>query len=197
MRLVVLLVLSLPAVPERESAEPGQPVTAAPSAPLLPSVPSSRPEYQTLPTPGKAAAAGYKPVPPPKPKAYRRGGPGDSPLRAGNPRGGSGGGRDDFAAYSANGADDSAGFDSGHGSSLDRNYEPAGGRGYVGVPSPAGGGGQGYSYLGTSPAAGGGIDPAGLDLATRDQRGSAFELYKKPLEARYSAPPPPTEHGAR
>ncbi|XP_043213913.1 tight junction protein ZO-1-like isoform X2 [Amphibalanus amphitrite] len=145
---------------------------------------SVRPEYQTLPTPGKAASSAYKPVPPPKPKLYRRGGgPGDSPLRqSADPRGS----RDEFAAYAANGGDDSAGFDSGHGSSLDRNCEPAGGgRGYMS-------GGPGY-YLGTSPAAGV-PDPAGLDLATRDQRGSAFELYKKPLEARYSAPL--TDHGA-
>ena len=61
------------------------------------------------------------------------------------------------------------------------------------IPSGAAGGGPGY-YLGSSPG-GGGVDPAGLDLATRDQRGSAFELYKKPLEARYSAPL--TDHGAR
>ena len=126
-------------------------------------------------------------MPPPKPKTYRRPAPGDSPLRqTSDPRGG----REEFSPYAANGADDSAGFDSGHGSSLDRNYEPAGAsRGYGAPVSSAG---QGY-YLGTSPSSG--ADAAGLDLATRDQRGSAFELYKKPLEARYSVPL--TDHGAR
>jgi hypothetical protein len=80
----------------------------------------------------------------------------------------------------------SGGFDSGHGSSLDRSYNPGTalhrGQYYYNVPAPNRSGdyhhgGSGSSHHHTR-------EPSGLlDLANREQRGSAFELYKKPSNA--------------
>lgn len=70
--------------------------------------------------------------------------------------------------FSTDNSDVNGGFDSGHGSSLDRTYGRANGSHqyyYNVVPSPR------HNH--------------GLDLAHRaDQRGSAFELYKKPTDPR-------------
>jgi hypothetical protein len=85
----------------------------------------------------------------------------------------------------------SNGFDSGHGSSLDRNYDSFGrssyggknGRGVVVGGNMNGGGGSssGQYYLNLPPP--GVKDPnANGTLDHREHRGSAFELYKKPLE---------------
>lgn len=85
------------------------------------------------------------------------------------------------------GEDTSGGFDSGHGSSLDRSYNPGAalhrGQYYYNIPAPnrSGdyhrGGGSGSSHHHNR-------EPSGLlDLANREQRGSAFELYKKPSNA--------------
>ena len=137
--------------------------------------------------PPPKSGSNYKPIPPPKPKGgrgppppptepYWRSAP-ESPLRqAGDSRAAS---REEFAGHT-NG-EDAGGFDSGHGSSLDRNYESAG-RTYMNMKP--GGGGGGYYLNVPAPAR----DPphtAGLDLCNRDQRGSAFELYRKPDGARY------------
>ena len=70
----------------------------------------------------------------------------------------------------------SNGFDSGHGSSLDRNYDSFGRNGYG---KSRGGGSNGQYYLNLPPPK----DPkANGTLDHREHRGSAFELYKKPLE---------------
>uniref|UniRef100_T1J864 ZU5 domain-containing protein n=1 Tax=Strigamia maritima TaxID=126957 RepID=T1J864_STRMM len=73
---------------------------------------------------------------------------------------------------------DSAGFDSGQGSSLDRNYDTTH---KTASPSRRGGGG-GYYYNVPPPreVAHHHRDASGLDLSNRENRGSAFELYKKP-----------------
>ncbi|XP_049776224.1 tight junction protein ZO-1 isoform X5 [Schistocerca cancellata] len=91
-----------------------------------------------------------------------------------------------------NGAEETnGGFDSGHGSSLDRNYNPS-------VPRTAAGAGGGQYYYNVPPSRNAPPDsvrnhnhhghhnrePSGLDLANREQRGSAFELYKKPTDPR-------------
>lgn len=79
--------------------------------------------------------------------------------------------------------DDNGGFDSGQGSSLDRNYET---RNFTNPTSPSkiggGGGGGGYYYNVPPPRdlSYHGREPSGLDLSNRENRGSAFELYKKP-----------------
>ncbi|KAK7793631.1 hypothetical protein R5R35_004861 [Gryllus longicercus] len=93
-----------------------------------------------------------------------------------------------FSSPHQNGGEDiSAGFDSGHGSSLDRNYN-----------NPMHVGSSSQYYHNISPARGGLRDgfhnhnhhghhnhePSGLDLTNREQRGSAFELYKKPTDMR-------------
>lgn len=84
------------------------------------------------------------------------------------------------------GEDTSGGFDSGHGSSLDRSCNPGAalhrGQYYYNIPAPNRSGdyhrgGSGSSHHHTR-------EPSGLlDLANREQRGSAFELYKKPSNA--------------
>ncbi|XP_023725943.1 tight junction protein ZO-1 isoform X4 [Cryptotermes secundus] len=85
------------------------------------------------------------------------------------------------------GEDTSGGFDSGHGSSLDRSYNPGAalhrGQYYYNIPAPNRSGdyhrgsGSGSSHHHNR-------EPSGLlDLANREQRGSAFELYKKPSNA--------------
>lgn len=93
-----------------------------------------------------------------------------------------------FSSPHQNGGEDiSGGFDSGHGSSLDRNYN-----------NPMHMGNSSQYYHNISPARGGlregfhnhnhhghhNHEPSGLDLANREQRGSAFELYKKPTDMR-------------
>ncbi|XP_059472548.1 tight junction protein ZO-1 isoform X4 [Neocloeon triangulifer] len=106
--------------------------------------------------------------------------------------------------------------DSGHGSSLDRNYNhqqqqyqqyhatPP--HSHHNSPSKSRGGGGGSQYYYNVPAAvsnGSRLtnghhrsDPSsGLDLANREQRGSAFELYRKPADPR--TPPAYIEHGMR
>lgn len=79
---------------------------------------------------------------------------------------------------------DSNGFDSGHGSSLDRStYDRRTGSSAIG-----GSGSSQYYYNVAIPSNNNNIkhhrEPSGLDLAHRDQRGSAFELYKKPADHR-------------
>lgn len=74
-----------------------------------------------------------------------------------------------------NHADHNGGFDSGHGSSLDRNYDRSGPQYYYNMPPPPPRPGPGHHNR----------EPSGLDLANREQRGSAFELYKKPSDPRY------------
>ncbi|XP_037082457.1 tight junction protein ZO-1-like [Pollicipes pollicipes] len=155
---------------------------------------SGRNDYKLMPPPKSGPT--YKPIPPPKPKggrgappptgeAHRRpAGAPDSPLRKTPDSRGS---REDFAGYLTNG-DDGGGFDSGHGSSLDRNCDLAG-RTYMNMNvKPAGA--PGY-YLNAPPpgSAREPPQPGGLDLSTRDQRGSAFELYRKPADSRYPAFP--------
>jgi len=84
------------------------------------------------------------------------------------------------------GEETSGGFDSGHGSSLDRSYNPGTalnrGQYYYNIPAPNRSGdyhhgGSGGSHHHTRETSG------LLDLANREQRGSAFELYKKPSAA--------------
>ena len=84
------------------------------------------------------------------------------------------------------GEETSGGFDSGHGSSLDRSYNPGTalnrGQYYYNIPAPNRSGdyhhgGSGGSHHHTRETSG------LLDLANREQRGSAFELYKKPSTA--------------
>ncbi|XP_037080628.1 tight junction protein ZO-1-like [Pollicipes pollicipes] len=177
--------------PYRFTRSTAQPISPGGEREAAPRGPSARADYKPLPPP--KGAAGYKPVPPPKPKSYRgaagdtyrRGALPDSPLRKTPDSRGS---REDFVGYPVNG-DDSGGFDSGHGSSLDRNYDAAG-RTYMNMP-PAGAGGQGYYLSGPGAAP---HETAGLDLSNREQRGSAFELYKKPLDPRFGQFP---EHSAR
>lgn len=166
---------------------------------------SNRSDYKPMPPPKTSS---YRPTPPPKPKSSRgpppppgepyrhlrgpavdsAGGGLDSPLRQTpdwrDSREELAGG---FPPLSSNGAhDDAGGFDSGHGSSLDRNYDVTG-RTYINM-KPTG-------YYGGGPPVreGAGSQPGGLDLANRDQRGSAFELYRKPADPRF----PYIEHGAR
>ncbi|XP_034234792.1 tight junction protein ZO-1-like isoform X3 [Thrips palmi] len=74
-----------------------------------------------------------------------------------------------------NHSDHNGGFDSGHGSSLDRNYDRSGPQYYYNMPPPPARPGPGHHNR----------EPSGLDLANREQRGSAFELYKKPSDPRY------------
>jgi hypothetical protein len=81
------------------------------------------------------------------------------------------------------GEETSGGFDSGHGSSLDRSYNPATalnrGQYYYNIPAPNRSGD--YHHSGSGSSHHHTREPSGLlDLANREQRGSAFELYKKP-----------------
>ncbi|XP_063232156.1 LOW QUALITY PROTEIN: tight junction protein ZO-1 [Bacillus rossius redtenbacheri] len=174
-----------------ESSSSGGGSSGKPSKP--PDYNKFRPGDYKPPPPPKTAA--YKPVPPPKPKNYRPpqpegvgGAPGHQPpWGRGEPAGydqacqhaksySAAGGLDagNFPPAHQNGGDDvNGGFDSGHGSSLDRNYNPSlhrGGQCHYG----GGGGGAPGAARDCREAAG------GLDLANREQRGSAFELYKKP-----------------
>ncbi|KAF4524505.1 hypothetical protein B566_EDAN011516, partial [Ephemera danica] len=104
------------------------------------------------------------------------------------------------------------GEDSGHGSSLDRNYSTssyqyhhaspsAAHHGHHASPSKSSRGGNASQYYYNVP---GGQRltnghhreaSSGLDLANREQRGSAFELYRKPADPR--SPPAYIEHGMR
>ncbi|CAG0880498.1 unnamed protein product [Darwinula stevensoni] len=127
------------------------------------------PDYKPIPPP-KGISTGYKPIPPPKPKNYRPlltkvddYWPQDEDIHR-SKRG--------FSTHIQD--EDTNGFDSGHGSSLDRNCDSLG-RNRNGYRKPS----TGY-YLNVVPPK----EPAPLDH--RENRGSAFELYKKPLESRYS-----------
>ncbi|XP_065338981.1 tight junction protein ZO-1-like isoform X6 [Cloeon dipterum] len=208
----------------------------------------SPPPKGGLPGSPSSHPSSYKPVPPPKPKNYRpptmqqNGDANGSELywrreeqvsnhatnnsssgyfharsfSVGEAMTNGGGG----PATQVNGRGDE---DSGHGSSLDRNYNhpPQQYPQYVVNPprshhnSPSslcrcgrknksrGGGGSQYYY--NVPAVSNGSrltnghhrgDPSsGLDLANREQRGSAFELYRKPTDPR--TPPAYIEHGMR
>ncbi|GAB6031940.1 hypothetical protein CHUAL_010327 [Chamberlinius hualienensis] len=73
--------------------------------------------------------------------------------------------------------DDSGGFDSGQGSSLDRNYDS---RPYTKPTSPTKAGGYYYNVPPPRDLGYHTREPSGLDLSNRENRGSAFELYKKP-----------------
>ncbi|XP_075223249.1 tight junction protein ZO-3-like isoform X2 [Lycorma delicatula] len=94
--------------------------------------------------------------------------------------------------YSSENIDLNGGFDSGHGSSLDRTYGRGGSGGGGGVGGSGGGGGGSNShqyYYNVAPGTRHHHhrEPSGLglDLTHRaDQRGSAFELYKKPTDPR-------------
>lgn len=77
--------------------------------------------------------------------------------------------------------EDSGGFDSGHGSSLDRNYDNYGQSPYNKMQPPSRGQ---YYYNIPPPREYHHREPSGLDLTNREQRGSAFELYKKPSDPR-------------
>lgn len=88
------------------------------------------------------------------------------------------------------GEDTSGGFDSGHGSSLDRSYNPGTalhrGQYYYNIPAPnrSGNSSGDYHHGGGGSSHHHAREPSGLlDLANREQRGSAFELYKKPSTA--------------
>lgn len=88
------------------------------------------------------------------------------------------------------GEDTSGGFDSGHGSSLDRSYNPGTalhrGQYYYNIPAPnrSGNSSSDYHHGGSGTGHHHAREPSGLlDLANREQRGSAFELYKKPSAA--------------
>lgn len=71
---------------------------------------------------------------------------------------------------------DSNGFDSGHGSSLDRStYDRR-----TGISSNS----SSQYYYNVAPSSKHQRELSGLDLTHREQRGSAFELYKKPSEHR-------------
>ncbi|XP_043195405.1 tight junction protein ZO-1-like [Amphibalanus amphitrite] len=144
-----------------------------------------RGDYRPMPPP--KSGSNYKPIPPPKPKGgrgpppsagdpYWRGGPESAPRPPADSRAAS---REDFSY--TNGEEPGGGFDSGHGSSLDRNYDPAG-RTYINMKPASGGAGY---YLNVPGAPREPPPTAGLDLCNRDQRGSAFELYRKPDNARY------------
>nr|CAD7594071.1 unnamed protein product [Timema genevievae] len=156
-------------------------------------------EYKTPPPPKTGQ---YKPVPPPKPKNYRpphseaqgpwgRGKVDEQNYDTNNVRSEDNGmktgqnnyqhtksysvagGLDtgNFSTHQIGGEDVNGGFDSGHGSSLDRNYNPSLHRG----------GREGNQYYYNVPAPRDYREPSGgLDLTNREQRGSAFELYKKP-----------------
>jgi len=84
------------------------------------------------------------------------------------------------------GEETSGGFDSGHGSSLDRSYNPGTalnrGQYYYNIPAPNRSGD--YHHGGSGGSHHHARETSGLlDLANREQRGSAFELYKKPSTA--------------
>ncbi|XP_066996452.2 tight junction protein ZO-3 isoform X2 [Anabrus simplex] len=97
-----------------------------------------------------------------------------------------------FSPHQNGGEDTNGGFDSGHGSSLDRNYNPtmsrggtSGGQYYYNIPPPRGA--PADSYHNHNHHSHHNREPSGLDLANREQRGSAFELYKKPTDPRGNA----------
>jgi len=125
----------------------------------------------------------YKPVPPPKPKNYRPPHQAFYPQANGYQHSKSYSiAENSYSAHMHNGIASSPGNYTaeasdmnGHGSSLDR--------------STYGRSGQQYYYnVVPSPRLTHHREPSGLDLAHRaDQRGSAFELYKKPTE-------PPSNH---
>lgn len=134
----------------------------------------------------------YKPVPPPKPQKmlytptkYS----GASPVVEGNYMNGK------SPDPSLNHDNDNGGFDSGHGSSLDRSSRNYNKYIYSTTPSnnritPSGSSNQPY-YLNVPPPKN--QTPSShqpIDLVNREQRGSAFELYRKPSEIC----PPPQHH---
>lgn len=90
--------------------------------------------------------------------------------------------------YATDNADLNGGFDSGHGSSLDRTYGRGGGVNTNGASNNSNGNNHHQYYYNVVPAPRHSHhhrEPSGLDLTHRaDQRGSAFELYKKPSEPR-------------
>ncbi|KAL1129730.1 hypothetical protein AAG570_012674 [Ranatra chinensis] len=155
--------------------------------------PQGFPEYGTNkpvpPAKPTASQHSYKPIPPPKPKNYRPPHQSYYPQTNGYQHSKSYSMADNtYSSHMHNGISSSPSKYSnetnemnGHGSSLDRStYGRSGGQYYYNVvPSPR----QAHHR-----------EPSGLDLAHRaDQRGSAFELYKKPTE-------PPNhymEHGLR
>uniref|UniRef100_A0A1B6GRS7 Tight junction protein ZO-1 n=2 Tax=Proconiini TaxID=565685 RepID=A0A1B6GRS7_9HEMI len=169
--------------------------------------PGVGPEYATskpLPPPKSAGGGpgpgptppqgGYKPIPPPKPKNYRPPGwqqPPPPPPNNNNiynhTKSYSMADNNNYSShlhngvmnspskYSTDNSDLNGGFDSGHGSSLDRTYGRTNGSHH-------------QYYYNVVPAARHNHphrEPSVLDLAHRaDQRGSAFELYKKPADPR-------------
>ncbi|KAG8296117.1 Tight junction protein ZO-2 [Homalodisca vitripennis] len=169
--------------------------------------PGVGPEYATskpLPPPKSAGGGpgpgppppqgGYKPIPPPKPKNYRPPGwqqPPPPPPNNNNiynhNKSYSMADNNNYSShlhngvmnspskYSTDNSDLNGGFDSGHGSSLDRTYGRTNGSHH-------------QYYYNVVPAARHNHphrEPSVLDLAHRaDQRGSAFELYKKPADPR-------------
>ncbi|KAK2721760.1 tight junction protein ZO-2-like isoform X3 [Artemia franciscana] len=156
-------------------------------------------DYKPSPPP-KGASVGpvssYKPVPPPKPRNYNRPPPlsisnGDpsatywshsSPSTSSNPKSPVPPRSYDNYYNSYNNypkyEEDSNGFDSGHGSSLDRQSY-----GGLSVRPPSSNNKNQY-YYNVPPR-----DNRPIDLQHRDQRGSAFELYRKPSYASTSAGP--------
>ena len=126
-------------------------------------------EYKPSPPP---KSSNYKPVPPPKPKHYR------PPVRTNS----------DYDDYSSSPSyynqrtpptsslhrydEDNGGFDSGHGSSLDRNYDSNGGH----YSSRSAAAAQQSFYLNVPPPS----ERGPQDGLNHDKKGSAFELYRKP-----------------
>ncbi|XP_054258978.1 tight junction protein ZO-1-like isoform X4 [Macrosteles quadrilineatus] len=201
--------------PYRFTRSTQQPIQAKPlESPAKPTKPPDYPKYRPpgvgpeyatskpLPPPKSGGPPpGYKPIPPPKPKNYRP--PGTSWQQPSNNNNNNNnniynhtksfsmadnnnyathlhnGVTNSPSKYSTDNSDLNGGLDSGHGSSLDRTYGRTNGNHhqyyYNVVPHT------------TSRHSHHHREPSGLDLAHRDQRGSAFELYKKPTDPRHTA----------
>ncbi|XP_072152652.1 tight junction protein ZO-3 isoform X3 [Bemisia tabaci] len=158
-------------------------------------------EYATSkPLPPPKAPQSYKPIPPPKPKNYRP--PASqqyqtyqtatvketAPYQHAKSYSIA---ENNYGSHLTNGVppspgkyssdtNDNGGFDSGHGSSLDRTYDHrSDNRSMDHHRSPSQ-----YYYNVSRRHNHHHREPSGLDLTHRDQRGSAFELYKKPSDPR-------------
>ncbi len=166
-------------------------------------------DYKPVPPPKTAV---YKPVPPPKPKSFPR--TQSQPATSAktqhiNNEGNYMNSGNNYSHYNGNSnyrasnnyhddGDSNGGFDSGQGSSLDREYNDhryanppqqqqvnnnSRGQYYYNLPQR-----QQQQQQHSSPRKSG----DGLDLSNREYRGSAFELYKKPVQLQQQ---PQSYHG--
>ncbi|XP_065220947.1 tight junction protein ZO-2 isoform X3 [Planococcus citri] len=198
--------------PYRYTRSTQQPIKHSNSDAHRPSKPPDYPHYRppglveyatNKPLPPPKAPQSYKPVPPPKPKNYRP--PNQHAQQSSQPYfqhstikemngyqhaksySMADATSNNYSTHIPNGItsspsskysidnSDSNGFDSGHGSSLDRStYDRR-----TGMSSNSS-----QYYYNVAPSNKHQRELSGLDLTHREQRGSAFELYKKPSEQR-------------